>query len=158
MNGPATRRLLAESGIQLLSDGVRKTAEGPERVSEGLWEFPINIIPDHEHLYHAERTPEWVEQWVKRYQWSDDFGSASYYIEEWTDLVLQQLGERERAGVTSNLIIHPITMYLCDRFEGFKKILSYLGSRETKLLNEIIPPMVQGSSLQFGEKSSSGVN
>ena len=29
------------------------------------------------------------------------------------------------------MIIHPITMYLCDRFRAFEKILDYVSSRET---------------------------
>ncbi len=34
------------------------------------------------HLIHAERTPEWIDWWVKRYRWSDDFGPQSYYVDE----------------------------------------------------------------------------
>jgi hypothetical protein len=131
MHGPFTERVLHECGLRLCSDGVKRSAAGPERHPSGILNFPINIIPDHEHLYHAERTPEWVAWWVRRYRWSDDFGPQSYYIRDWTDLVLEGLRHNEANGAISNLIIHPITMYLCDRFEQFRRILDFLAQHET---------------------------
>ena len=95
--------------------------------------FPINVIPDHEHLLHAERTPEWVEWWIRRYNWSDDFGPNSYDVEEWTDIVLDGLRENEARGAVSNVIIHPITLYLCDRFRSFQRILEFLSARTVQM-------------------------
>ncbi len=128
-HGPYTEALLKEAGILICSDGVRKDSNGPELHPTGIYNFPLNIIPDHEHLYHAERTPEWVDQWVKRYHWSDDFGSESYSIEVWTDMVLEQLKANEARGVISNLILHPITMYLCDQYASAQRILAYIATR-----------------------------
>lgn len=130
MHGPHTERVLQRCGVEVCSDGVSRQGR-PERHSTGLINFPINIIPDHEHLYHAERTPEWVDRWVERYNWSDDFGSRSYYIDEWTDLVLAGLRYNEQRGIVSNLIIHPITMYLCDEFRSFERILHFIADRQT---------------------------
>lgn len=141
MHGPFTERVLANNGVRICSDGVQSDSLGPLRHTSGIYNFPLNIMPDHEHLYHAERTPEWVEQWQKRYQWSDDFGSQSYYIDQWTDIVLSQLEERENAGVVSNLIIHPITMYLCDGFKSFEKILDFISRRNCVWMSECIPPL-----------------
>ena len=137
MHGRHTDRVLAENGILVCSDGVKRGSNGMERVTGELYNFPINIIPDHEHLYHAERTREWVDWWQKRYNWSDDFGSESYAIDEWTDLVLRGLEENEERGVTSNLIIHPITMYLCDDMKNFERILDFLSERETVFVSEV---------------------
>lgn len=131
MHGPNTESVLSGCGIDLCTDGVKKHCCGPKPHEAGIYNFPINIIPDHEHLYHAERTPEWVENWVRRYNWSDDFGSDSYYINEWADLVIEQLEENERMGLISNMIIHPITMYLCDKFNAFSRVLDYLSTKET---------------------------
>jgi len=131
MHGPYTEPVLADCGIRLCSDGVQASCCGPIWHPGGLYNFPLNVIPDHEHLYHAERTPEWVDAWVRRYDWSDDFGSASYHVDEWTDIVLEGLQENEAAGRISNMLIHPITLYLCDRFRSFERILDYLASRET---------------------------
>jgi hypothetical protein len=129
MHGPHTEEVLSRCGIRVCSDGVRKNDDGGLWHSTGLLNLPINILPDHEHLYHAERTPEWVASWVKRYGWSDDFGSESYYIHEWTERVLAGLEENERRGALSVLIVHPITMYLCDRFHSFREILRYISER-----------------------------
>lgn len=136
MHGPNTDRILANNGIQFCSDEVKRFGV-PYRDQFGLVHVPINIIPDHEHLYHAERTRDWVKKWQKRYNWSDDFGSASYEIEEWTALVLEQLADNEKRGILSTLIIHPITMYLADRFDGVKSILDYIAEHQTIHMNEL---------------------
>lgn len=137
MHGPWTNRVLAEEGIVACSDAVRAGPCGPRWTPEGLLEVPINVIPDHEHLYHAERTPEWVRAWVRRHRWSDAFGPESYPIERWTELVLEQLQRNEDAGAVSTLIVHPITMYLCDRFRGIERILEYVSTRESVHMSEV---------------------
>lgn len=131
MHGKGTEVALARHGIRFCSDSVRADALGPEWHSAGLFNFPINIIPDHEHLFHAERTPIWVKTWQQRYGFCDDFGPDSYYIDEWTDLVLEGLRRNEERGAISNLIIHPITMYLCDGFRNFRRILDFIAKRTT---------------------------
>lgn len=135
MHGKYSEEVMIKNGIQLISDAVVKDSKGPELIKDSLFSFPINIIPDHEHLIHAERTPEWIEKWQKRYNWSDDYGSDSYYIEEWTDIVLEGLKERELQNIPSLLIIHPITMYLCDEFKHFRKILDYISSCKNEFLS-----------------------
>jgi hypothetical protein len=135
MHGPHSEEVMDKCGIELISDGVKKDATGPVKTDKELYSFPINIIPDHEHLIHAERTPEWIEWWQKRYNWSDDYGPESYHIEEWADIVLDGLKEREKKGIPSLLIIHPITMYLCDEFKQFKRILEYISSRDNEFLS-----------------------
>ena len=136
MHGRHTDRVLADEGFQICSDGVRR-GSAPELYRDGYYNFPINIIPDHEHLYHAERTPEWVDTWIKRYDWSDDFGPESYHVEEWTDLVLAGLEKNESEGITSNMIIHPITLYLCDGLKSFQRILDFLADHECVHMSEV---------------------
>jgi len=52
----------SEAGFQ------RDVMRGIGRYSEthGPWRFPINVMPDHEHLYHAHRDAAWVQRWVRR--------------------------------------------------------------------------------------------
>lgn len=138
MHGPNTELALARAGIRLCSDGVDRSVTFPRRHPTGIYNFPLNIIPDHEHLYHAERTPEWVARWQQRYGWSDDYGPDSYDIDEWAEIVLAGLREREAAGVIANMIIHPITMYLCDRFAAFRRILDYLAAHHSVHLGEVL--------------------
>jgi hypothetical protein len=138
MHGENTENVLFDAGIKICSDGVKKDSNNPSLHESGIYNFPINIIPDHEHLIHAERTVKWIEQWQKRYKWSDDFGKESYYIKEWTDMVLEQLKYRENLGLVSNIIIHPITMYLCDKFAEVRRILEYISTRQTVHMSELI--------------------
>ncbi|MCA9600461.1 MAG: polysaccharide deacetylase family protein [Myxococcales bacterium] len=138
MHGPHTERVLAELGFRVCSDGTRKDAAGPAWHPGGLYNFPLNVMPDHEHLFHAERTPEWVEWWKRRYAWSDDWGPDSYFIDEWVERVLEDLERNAARGAVSNMIIHPITMYLCDGFKGVRKILEYLSKHESVHMGEVI--------------------
>ena len=137
MHGPNTEKILADCGIKICSDGVQKSSNGLKWHPDGLYNFPLNIIPDHEHLYHAERTPEWVDWWINRYHWSDDFGPKSYYVEEWTEIVLDGLRKNEENKIISNMIIHPITLYLCDKFKSFQKILEFLHDHETIHISDL---------------------
>ena len=138
MHGQFTDSVLKSCGITVCSDGVSKISNGlQESTEQGLFNLPLNIMPDHEHLIHAERTPQWIEQWQKRYNWSDDFGSKSYYIEEWTERVLEQLHYNEENNIISNMIIHPITLYLCDKLKSYQKILEFLASCKTVHMSEI---------------------
>ncbi len=139
MHGPGTEAVLASCGIEVCSDGVRAASAGPEWHEGGLSNLPINVIPDHEHLYHAERTRDWVDQWQRRYGFADDFGSRSYDVEEWTDLVLSQLHANAERGATSTMLIHPITLYLCDRFRAFSRILDVLARAETVFVSQVVP-------------------
>lgn len=136
MHDRDTEQVLFECGFHAVSDRVKRDL-GPNRHASGILEVPINVIPDHEHLYHAERTVEWVDQWRRRYKWTDDFGPESYYIDEWTDLVIDGLKRNHRQSLVSTLIIHPITMYLCDRFDGVKRILDYVAEHETVHMGDL---------------------
>lgn len=138
MHGPYTDDVLASVGIELCSDGVKRTGSQPTLTASGVYEFPLNVMPDHEHIFHAERTPEYVDWFVKRYRWSDDYGSDSYHVEEWTDRVLQELQDHEAQGITSNMLIHPITLYLADGFRSFRRILDFLASHQTEHLGTIL--------------------
>ena len=143
MHGKYTDQVLPECGITICSDGVKKDSNGPIEISPNYFHFPINIIPDHEHLIHAERTPEWISNWQKRYNWSDDFGPDSYYIEKWTEIVLEQLTFNENNGIISNMIIHPITMYLCDKFKCLSKILDFIQKCENSNYSELEKKLIR---------------
>ncbi len=140
MHGPNTEDILHRLGIDICSDGVNKKQHNLLNRTSGIYNLPINIIPDHEHIIHAERTPEWIEKWQKRYNWSDDFGSESYCIDQWSKLVLIQLQENESKNKLSVMILHPITMYLADKFESVKKILDYIQTKETVFMGDLIRP------------------
>jgi len=138
MHGYNTEEVLFKQGIKICSDGVKKDSHSLLKHNTGLYNLPINIIPDHEHLIHAERTPQWIDKWQKRYNWKDDFGADSYYIEQWAQMVLNQIQDNEKNGRLSNIIIHPITMYLCDKFQKITEILQYISQCETIHMSELL--------------------
>jgi hypothetical protein len=138
MHGPFTEQALKAAGIEVCCDGTQRDGDGPTRHDTGIYNWPINVIPDHEHLFHAERTREWVTTWQRRYNWSDDWGPESYDVSDWIDLVLADLRRNESRGAPSQLIIHPITMYLCDRFEGIKRVLDVIAESETLQVSEAL--------------------
>lgn len=136
MHGPHTEAVLARAGIEVCCDGAKRDSTEPTLHREGIYNWPINVIPDHEHLYHAERTRAWVAAWQNRYHWTDDWGPESYEIKDWVDIVVGDLARHREQHVVSQLIIHPITMYLCDRFDGVKRILDIMAESETLTVSE----------------------
>ncbi len=138
MHGPQIDEVLKDAGVEICSDGVERDCIAPRMHSSGLWHMPINVIPDHEHLYHAERTPKWVAAWVRRYNWSDDFGSESYFVDEWADRVIRGVEENEARGAHSMIIIHPITMYLCDGFSAYRRIVKALSRYQSATVSELL--------------------
>ena len=138
MHGPQIDEVLKDAGVEICSDGVERDCIAPRMHSSGLWHMPINVIPDHEHLYHAERTPKWVAEWVRRYNWSDDFGSESYFVDEWARRVIRGVEENEARGVHSMIIIHPITMYLCDGFSAYRRIVKALSRYQSATVSELL--------------------
>lgn len=138
LGGPNTSRVLADAGIRVLSDGVQRDANGAQADGE-IWRLPINVIPDHEHIVHAERTRSWIARWQRRHGWSDDFGSASYDVDDWTDLVLADLARNAARGAPSVLLIHPITLYLADRLRSVRRILDVLAASDTVFMSDLVP-------------------
>lgn len=148
MHGPFTEEALSGAGIDVCCDGAQRDSSGPEWDQRGLYNWPINVIPDHEHIYHAERTRAWVANWQQRYNWSDDWGPESYDIDDWVNLVLADLERNAARGAPSQLIIHPITMFLCDRFDGVERILDAIAKSPTSHVSEFIDAMQDGQSAE----------
>ncbi len=117
-----TPELLATAGIRVWSDQVDPTAQGPRIGPAGLHVLPINVMPDHEHLYHAHRTVSWVSKWRRRYQFADGFGSASYTPREWADRVSEQALRLSRSGGVATILAHPLCQYLADGFSAFESL------------------------------------
>jgi len=148
---PNTYPLLAHYGLKLISDEISADNLWPERIQNGLISHPMNVIPDHDHLYHAHRTREFVEAANRRSYGADAFGAVSYTIEQWGELVLKQAQAIEQHGGLATILAHPICMYLADEFTTLEKLLEYCSTRRTIWAREIIdlvdsaPPDVKGA-------------
>ncbi|MCK5802239.1 MAG: polysaccharide deacetylase family protein [Lentisphaeria bacterium] len=126
-----TYELLAKHGLKVTSDAIEKDTLWPERIEAGIISHPLNVIPDHDHLYHAHRTREYVEKINAQGYGEDAFGAVSYTIEEWGELVLRQaLGIDERGGIAT-ILCHPLCMWLADRFQTFERLLAVFAKRRT---------------------------
>ena len=54
----ATNAILEKLGIQVVSNVADPNFIHPYREGEGVLQLPINIWPDHDHIFHADVTPE----------------------------------------------------------------------------------------------------
>jgi len=106
-----TTALLREAGITHFSDGVEPG--GRVREEDGLTVVPINTPPDHEHVYHAFRTPEFVAE----NGFEGPFGSETIGVEEWVEWVLEAV---ESADGVGTVLAHPACMKLASGLADFE--------------------------------------
>lgn len=133
-----TYELMAAHGLKLTSDGIERDNLWPKRIESGIISHPINVIPDHDHLYHAHRTRDYVERINAAGYGADAFGAVSYTIEEWGHLVLRQAAAIDDQGGIATVLCHPLCMWLADRFKTFERLLESFVGRRTIFAREII--------------------
>jgi hypothetical protein len=111
-----TNELLATNGVTHASDIVNPT--GDIREESRVTVVPINTPPDHEHVYHAFRTPEFnIED-----EFKGPFGDISQSPDEWIKWVLRQVNEHRNASVVATILAHPACMRLADGFGVFEEL------------------------------------
>jgi len=128
-----TAGLLADAGITHFSDAV-----GPnERVRrEGaVTVVPVNTPPDHEHVYHAFRTPGSTA--VERFE--GPFGGESRSIDEWVNWVLDRIKAIRSDGGVATVLAHPACLWLADEFEAYERLLSAVERRDPRTMRELDP-------------------
>lgn len=111
-----TKELLAEAGITHFSDPVEP--EGEVREEDGMTVVPINTPPDHEHVYHAFRTPEFVAD----SGFSGPFGTGSREVDGWVDWVRDRIETLVTEGRPATVLAHPACMDLADGLTAFEKL------------------------------------
>lgn len=128
-----TPSLLADRGITRLSDAV-----GPgERVryEDGVTVVPVTAPPDHEHVYHAFRTPAFVAE----SDFDGPFGADSYPVEEWVDRVLDAVAARHAAGHNATVLAHPSCMKLADDFDAFERLVGAIDAEAATTVGAVEP-------------------
>ena len=80
---------------------------------------------DHDHLYHAHRTPQFVEKQKRNWPLHNDPTVNSYYIAEWGDIVEKQVAEIEKKGGVATVLMHPLCMYLSDEFKTAERLFRF---------------------------------
>jgi len=120
-----TYRILAECGIRFISDDLDWGKVMPERTPQGLISHPMNVIMDHDHIYHAHRTREYVEAQKRNWGFPADPTRESYDIGEWAGIVERQVSAIHAAGGVATVLMHPLCMYLSDGFRTAERLLEF---------------------------------
>lgn len=118
-----TAPLLAERGLTHFSDVVGPN-EGLRREA-GLTVVPINTPPDHEHVYHAFRTPEFVAE----SDFKGPFGTESYGVGSWLDWVCDSVEDRLDQGRPATVLAHPACMDIADGLSTFDGLCTHIADR-----------------------------
>jgi len=124
--------LLAGENISHISEPVEPS--GRLRTRSGVTVVPINTPPDHEHVYHAFRTPDYSADEPEK-----PFGSAAYQPTEWASWVLDHVEESVGEAGFATLLLHPACMDLTDGFETLHTVLDAIADSETGTIPEIDP-------------------
>jgi peptidoglycan/xylan/chitin deacetylase (PgdA/CDA1 family) len=132
-----TYGILAECGIRFISDDLDWGKTGPERMAHGLVSHPINVIMDHDHIYHAHRTREYVEVQKRNWTFTTDPTRESYDIEAWAAIVERQVREIQEAGGVATVLMHPLCMHLADGFRTAERLLGFFSRFPTVWANEM---------------------
>ena len=119
-----TAELLSEEGITHFSDVV-----GPDeevRKVNGVTVVPINTPPDHEHVYHAFRTPgsKAVEEF------DGPFGGRSVSVSEWAEWVLNRIESVQSDENLATVLAHPACLWLADEFETFEHLVVSISDKQ----------------------------
>jgi len=133
-----TYGLLAEAGIQAISDEMSLTKTQPAKTPEGLVSHPINVIHDHDHLYHAHRDEDFVRKAKATGYGSDVFGNESYAIEDWGEIVEEQVARIQEKGHVATILMHPICQYLADEFKTAERLFRFLSRYENCCASDLI--------------------
>ena len=126
-----TADVLAANGITHFSDAVEP--DGRVRREGEVTVVPINTPPDHEHVYHAFRTPEFVAE----SDFEGPFGADVVTADEWAERVKGRIDSRSDDDV-STVLAHPACMQLADGFNAFESLCQRVGRLECITLGGII--------------------
>ncbi|MFH1905177.1 MAG: polysaccharide deacetylase family protein [bacterium] len=132
-----TYPLLTEMGVLMISDDLNWDKIHPEKTKDGLISHPMNVIMDHDHIYHAHRTKEYVNRMKENWPWPDDPTTDSYTIEEWGRMVEKQVLDIEEKGGIATVLMHPLCMHLADRFRTAEKLFKLFSQYKTIWAQEI---------------------
>lgn len=144
-----TNELLTKAGVKVVSDEI-----GPDknimRVAENLFSVPINVPPDHEHLYHGKydgsRRGGGFDSAIKgtarnligMKKREKAFGEVWMKKNDWWEWVRAETQERLDDSGFATLLLHPACMEILDGMELLKEVFEHLSSRECGFVSEAV--------------------
>jgi hypothetical protein len=133
LHDSSTPRLLADAGIVAWSDEVDLARRRPYVHEAGLVVLPINTPPDHENLYHGDRTPETLGN------------RPSFYPAEWRTRVLEAVDAAIADDGVATVLAHPLCMKVADGWETFEALCTGLAGRPSMFATEAADAVRQHS-------------
>jgi len=133
-----TDKILSQMGIQYISDELNWEKVLPERLADGLISHPMNVITDHDHIYHAHRTKEYVEKQKENWPYADDPTMESHPIEEWGWIVEEQVRHIEENDGLATVLMHPFCMHVADEFVTMERLLKVFAQSKTIWASEVV--------------------
>jgi hypothetical protein len=128
-----TARLLVDAGIVAWSDEVDLARRRPYAHESGLVVLPINTPPDHENLYHGDRTPETLGD------------TRSLSPAEWRTRVLEAVDATIADGGVATILAHPLCMKVVDGWDTFEALCTSLAGRPSMFATEAAKAVRQHS-------------
>lgn len=119
-----TPALLADAGIVAWSDEVDVARARPYLHETGLIVLPLNTIPDHENLYHGDRTPESLDD------------TPSLYPTEWCRRVLEGVDLVLADRGVATILAHPLCMKVVDDWGTFDALCAGLAGHRSLFATE----------------------
>jgi hypothetical protein len=98
----------------------------------------MNVLPDHDHLFHAHRDGRFVEKAKARGYGRDDFGCESYKIEQWREMVKQQVTRIEQSRGVATILMHPVCQFLADGFQTAERLMEFFSQYETVWARDLL--------------------
>ena len=92
-----------------------------------MYSFPINIMIDHTHIKHGTSINS--DKGL-----GDDFVNKRQNIEDWFEIVKNQIRKNEMKNYASVLLVHPSCMKITDNFLIFNKLCKFLSNFETRTI------------------------
>ena len=130
-----TYRLLFENGIRFVSDEVDPIKLKPYRRYEGIYSVPINVLPDHDHIYHPDLTPETTKNWSLA---RDKFSPTFYNIDDWFEIIKGQITAVMKMDGIATVLVHPACMKIVDNFKIFKQLCRLICQYKTMFMRKLI--------------------
>lgn len=124
-----TYALLADAGINIVSDHISPRATAPERISERLLSLPINTLADHEHLLHGKYLPGRTRP---------ERLAGRIGIHEWLENTQETVRTIEDLGGIATILAHPLCMDVADGMQTFEELCRFLSQYRTGWVSEIV--------------------
>jgi len=79
-----------------------------------------------------------VENAKQRGYGEDCFGCESYEIDEWGEIVKQQVARIEQSGGVATILMHPVCQFLADGFQTAESLLQFFSQHETVWARDLL--------------------